>query len=70
MVEAGRGQEVELRLEESHLEDGYDSLLVCDGPVCLSHNVLARVTGRCNITVCIYYCLYIFIYIYVCMLVL
>ena len=65
VVEAGRGQEVELRLEESHLEDGYDTLRVCDGPVCLSHNVLAHVTGRCNINVCMYVYVYIQ-YIYAC----
>lgn len=45
LVEAQSGQEVELQLEESHLEEEYDMLVVCDGPLCLPGNILAHVTG-------------------------
>ena len=53
VVEAKLGQEIELRLEESHLEEDYDILTVCNGPVCLSSNILVKVTGGCGIMVCL-----------------
>ena len=56
VVEAKVGQEIELHLEGSHLEKDYDTLLVCDGPVCLSHNILAHVTGGYGVMVCLCAC--------------
>ena len=58
VFEAEHGQEIELHFEESNLEEDYDTLVVCDGPVCHSRNILIQVTGGCGVTVCLYACVF------------